>query len=469
MALTEFDADPRRRTGRELARSGESGASGVPDIARRRPRPDASQELSTRLRGPSRFGAYVVGVFAFGFVLWAALTPLAGGAHAPGVVSTDGDRRTVKHFEGGVVRRILVREGDAVSAGDTLMILEDELSQADVDLLTFQEAALSARLARLGAERSGAAAIAFPPDARGDDPRRAELRVAQEILLETRRRSFEARTSVFERRAAEMRGEIDGLDGQIASAERQKALIGEEARGKEALAKRGLATRTQVLALHRAEAELDGRIADLRSRIARARDRIEQARLERDALEAERAAEIASETEKARRELNETREKLRARRELLRRTVIKAPIDGAVMDLRIKTVGGVVLRGEPILEIVPSGEERLIDARVEPSDIDLVRVGATAHVHFSAYSSRMAPRITGRVVALTADRVRDESGRRSYYRARVRVDDAELAKLAPWVELTPGMPADVVLVTGERTLLQYLIEPLTLAMSRSFL
>ena len=226
--------------------------------------------------------------------------------------------------------------------------------------------------------------------------------------------------------------------------------------------------RPEVLRLQRAQAEIQGRWGEHTGMIARTRQLIGETEMQILAADAERADKIAEQLDKVRVELASVTERLQASRDVLARTAINAPVSGKVVDMRFKTVEGVIRGGEPILDIVPDEEMLLIDARVLPSDIDVVHAGLAAEVRLTAYSSRGLPRITGVVRTVSADRLVDQTGSQPYYLARVEVAREGLAKLGSAVELKPGMPAEVLIIRKERTMVDYLFEPLREAFRRSF-
>jgi HlyD family secretion protein/epimerase transport system membrane fusion protein len=226
------------------------------------------------------------------------------------------------------------------------------------------------------------------------------------------------------------------------------------------LLQKGLLQKPEALRLKRNESELMAQRASFETEISKTKQQIDEANLQIVNSDATYLGEIAAETDKVDNALVEAEDRLRASRDVLKRTEITAPVSGRVINLRFKTVGGVVQRGEPILEIVPRDDRLMIEARVSPDDIPLVHKGQTARIHLDAYSSRLMPRLEGVVRSVSADRVTDGNGLQSHYLARVEIDEHELKKRAPNVELIPGMSAEVIFVTQKRTLLQYLLTPM---------
>jgi len=424
--------------------------------------PAAPEALRGALAAPRRAGQALMAVFLGGFLVWGCTAPLAGGAVAPGVISPDGSRRTVQHLEGGIIAALHVRDGDRVAPGQPLVLLQGVQARTVYNALLHQHLTLLAMHARLQAEQAGAADFDAPPELRSGEAE-AEARAilsAQRDLFATRRTAHEGRREVLHKRIEQSNEEISGLEAQAQAADDQLALIAEELIGKEALFGRGNARLTEVLALKRARAELQGRRGEHVSSIARSKLVIGETRMQILNLDADRLDRIAEQLDRVRVELAGVAERVQASRDVLARTVVGAPVSGTVVNLRFKTLEGVIRAGEAILDIVPDEEALLIDARVAPGDIDVVHAGQAAQVHLTAYSSRGLPRIDGTVRTVSADRLQDPHTGQAYYLARVEVPREALARLGAAVELVPGMPADVLVVRRERTLVGYLLEPL---------
>jgi len=432
------------------------------------PCPATPESLGQALARPAFFGILLIVVFFGGFVLWGALAPIAGGAVAPGVISPDGSRKTVQHLEGGIISVIHVRDGDAVKAGQPLIELQRIKADAVNTMLEHQRLTNLAAWARLDAEAARQDKITFPPELDESDPQIATILEGQRRLFETRRASYEARSKVLNQRVAQLQEQIKGYEAQVASAKVQMALFRDELRGKKELYDKGLLRKPDLRHLQRLYADIEGRHGQYRAAIARAEQEIGETRLQMLALDAERDDRIVSQRDELRAKLAEIDERLMASRDVLDRTVIRAPVSGTVMNLKFKTLSAVVRPGEPILEIVPSEDKLVIDARISPLDIDAVRTWISANIYLKAYSTRATPRIPGKVTSVSADAIVDPGTKNSYYLARVEVNRADIRRHAPGVELIPGMPADVLLVTGERTMLQYLFQPFIDALRRSF-
>jgi HlyD family secretion protein/epimerase transport system membrane fusion protein len=419
-------------------------------------------ELRGSTRRPMLAGIGVVMFIVAAFGSWAATAPLAGGAVARGVISPDGSRRTVQHLEGGIIGEMMVRNDEFVAAGAPLLTIEDTQARAAYEMLLRQYQGLEAVRARLTAERLGRASIDFPPAllAASDDPEVKEMLDTQQQLFSTRRAAHLSRTRVLEQRILQIHDQIHGFEAQLTSSVQRLAIVAEELEAKEILYEKKLLTKPVVLAVRRARAEIEGDRGEYQAAIAQSEQQIGEAEFELVALDALRADEIAGELDRVRGELAKVKQQLSASEDVLRRTVITAPVSGTVVDLRFKTRGGVISPGAPILDIVPIDDDLLIDARVAPTDIDVVHPGLPAKVHLSAYTQRSLPQVNGTVRSVSADSLQDEQSGVSFFLVRVEVDRQALSHLGADIQLVPGMPAEVLIVTGERTLLGYLLEPL---------
>jgi HlyD family type I secretion membrane fusion protein len=413
----------------------------------------------------------VIGVFVFGFGAWAAVSPLASAAIANGQVSPEGNKRTVQHLEGGIIRELNVRDGDKVKAGDTLLVLDSTRDLATFDSVRMQRIADIAVLTRLDAEQVGAASLTLPQEILDEtvrSPVAAALVKAQQEQFTSRRESILGQKSILEQRVNQSREDINGLKAQITSSDTQLELIQQEVDSVIPLVEKGLERRPRLLQLQRTQAQIEGQKASDISSIAKAEQTIGESQMRILALDSDFRDKIADERSSTQKELAGLEEKMRAAGDVVGRTRIVAPLDGTVTGMKFHTLGGVIAPGAPILEIVPSAERLVIDVQVQPNDIDSVREGQPALVHFTAYHQRNMPRIDGKVIYVAADSTQDEATKRSYFLAKIEVDPAFLKRVAPQVNLSAGMPADVSIMTGTRSALQYAVDPLMNAFHRSF-
>jgi len=421
------------------------------------------------LRLPVTLGITVIAVFFGGFLGWAALAPLGSAAIAVGIVSVESNRKTVQHLEGGIVGRILVKDGDTVAAGQVLVVLDETQPRASLDLLRVRVLAANALKYRLMAERDNAAAIRFPEQltARHSDPKVAEIIAGQVNILAARRDAQAGQVAILKQQINQLSEEINGLKGMIGSENTRIKLIGEEITDLSGLVQKGLAPRRQLRALQRRQAEIEGSMSQNRSRIAEAMQTIAQTRLQIVELTTAKINEVTLELRDVQGELYDLEERARAAEDILRRTEIRAPLQGTVVNLQVHTAGGVIAPGAALLDIVPSQDRLIIEARVNPIDIDMVHVGLKAQARFTALSQRRTQPVEGIVTALSADRLVDQRSGEDYFLARVEITD-DLTKKLGGATLLPGMQAEVMIVTGERTALEYFLKPLTSSINRAF-
>lgn len=433
-----------------------------------------SASLSARTRGTRRLGYGVLLAFFGGLGAWAATAPLSGAAVAPGVVSPEGYRKTVQHLEGGILQAIHVREGQPVRRGDPLVTLQDTRALAEYRVLRERILHQQAAEARLAAEQSGAESIAWPPgltDVPPEDSAPATAAMAGETAVFTSRRATrDGREGILSRRIAQLDEEITGLRQVIAAQEDQIALIAQEIDNVDGLYRKGLERLPRLLALKRAQADIRAEMAANRASIARNRQKIGETEMERLTLRQQDRERVSEELTTVRADLAQVRSQLPSRADVLARTLVRAPIDGRVMNLRVNTeTGGVLQAGAPILDIVPRGGRLVVEARVKPVDIDVVRPGMAARVVLTAYRQRSMPQITGRLQSISADRLTDDGTGEPYFLARIEVDADALKSVADQnVTLMAGMPAEVMILTGTTTMLDYMIEPLVESLRRSF-
>lgn len=396
-----------------------------------------------------------------GFGAWAALAPLSSAALAPGIVIADSNRKTVQHLDGGIVAEILVRDGDRVAAGQPVMRLDDLETRSTVALLEGQLWSLLAQEARLTAESDGLASVVRPVRLaeHADDPAVAEILAGQERIFAGRRASLDGRVAVTRQRIAQLEAQIAGL-GQL-------ALIREETASVAEMVAKGLERKPRLLSLMRQSVELEGMQGDFANRIAQAREGIAQAEMEILGQSADRQSEIATELRDVQTRRVEAEEKRTAALIRQGRRDVAAPEAGTVMNLRYFAPGAVVAPGAAILDLVPLDDRLVVEARVNPTDIDVVHAGLSAKVVLSAFKSRTTPPLDGSLVRVSADALTDERTGQPYYSARVAVDGAQLRALKD-VHLQPGMPVETLIVTGERTLLTYLIQPIEDSFRRAF-
>ncbi|HZP68717.1 MAG TPA: HlyD family type I secretion periplasmic adaptor subunit [Pseudolabrys sp.] len=424
--------------------------------------------LKRIVQGPNRIGLTFVLGFAAVFTIWGVFVPLAGGAMAPGVLAPDQGKKVVQHLEDGIIAELRVHDGDVVEAGQPLVVLEDVQTRANHDALQQQLWSLLAKQARLQAETAHLDKIEWPAELQLNNAKIAAVIDAQRLVFETRSTELVTKKNILRQRIDQLNDQIRGLEAQVESASGQLELINEELQGKETLLKQGLMPKPEYLRLKRTKVEIEGRHGEYLAQIAKARQQIGEAQMQILNTDAERATQIATESDTVRIDLANTMEKLRSSEDVLKRTVVTAPISGTIVNSSFKTIGGVVEKGRPILEIVPVSDALIIEAHVTPIDVKAVHEGLRAQIHFTAYSSRSTPRIPGIVQSVSADRLFDDKTHQPYYLVKVNVDREAMRRLAPNVKLIPGMPADVLIITEHRTMFDYLFQPFLEVFRRSF-
>ena len=423
--------------------------------------------LDVAVRSSLTFGLVVVGLFLGGFGVWAAVAPLASGAVATGVLGVSSERKTVDHLEGGIVREILVVDGDVVAAGQTLIVLDATRARASLHLLEAQWRSAEALNARLRAERDGLPAIRWPPAlqlAALARPEAAEVLATQEGIFAARAVSLANQAAIYRRRIDQLRERAAGLGDELASQERQVALLDEGLLDIRRSVLIGVESKHQrMLQMERDRETAIGGRGRSAAEIGRLELNVTEQELLIEELGNRRREDVAAELREVETELSDLRERVAAARDVAARTRIGAPAAGTVMGVRVFTPGGVVEPGEPLLQIVPAGDRLIVEARVAPNNRDSVEVGLPAEVRLPAFSQLGAPRLSGEVIRVSADRFAD--GQMAWYEARIALD-ADQPALAE-LPLTPGMAADVLIVTGERTLLDYLLAPIAESLGRA--
>jgi HlyD family type I secretion membrane fusion protein len=424
--------------------------------------------LARMTRRPRLIGYAAALLLLAGFCGWSLIAPLASAAIAPGVVSPDGNRKTIQHLEGGIIRAIHAREGDIVSAGQELVTLEDVQARARHTELRERYLYLLTTEARLIAEQMGASDVAFPPELLALNKTKVrQAMTGQQDLLDSRLATQRGREEILRQRVKQLGEENSGLREMIAGQETQLTLINEEIASVKELLDKGLERRPRLLALQRAAADIQVERAANRAQMARNQQQIGETEIQLLTMRQQDKERANEELTEVRGALAELRSELPLREDVLNRTVIKAPTSGTVMNLQVTTQSGVVGAGQPILDIVPAEATLIIDAQVKPIDIDTVQPGMRARVLLTAYRQRNLPRIHGSLRSISADRLIEDRSGDAYFLAKVEVDPAELAQLES-VRLTPGMPAEVMILTGEQTLFEYLLRPLLDSVTKSF-
>lgn len=425
--------------------------------------------LETTDRKPRLLGTIIVAVTFGIFGTWAAVAPLDSAALAPGVVMVKSHRKTVQHLEGGIVRDILVTDGSVVERGQPLLILDDTQTRAELGVLRGQHFFALATENRLTSERDDLEAVLFAEELLAAvDLRAVEAMQSEEQIFRARRDDRLGETEVLEQRIVQLESQIEGLEALASSKETLARSYDEEVGDLSELLKEGFVDKQRLRELQRNAARTRGEIAEHRASIAETQVRMGETRLEILQLNKRFITEVVDQLAEAQASVFDLSERITAVEDRMRRTVVRSPDAGMVLGMSTHTIGGVIQPGNPLLDIVPEGDELIVEARVSPMDIDRVELGTEASIRFSAFSSSTTHVIEGEVIRISADRLIDEQTGHPYYLARVEVTDGGRQRLGGLV-LVPGMPAEVLIKTGERTFLQYLVQPATNALARSMI
>jgi len=462
-ASTSLLSDPDAAAAARAPVDGQAAAgTGVhPQMARAR--------LMRLIKPATTIGLVIIGL-VFGVAgTWAALAPLAGAAIATGVVSPDGSRKTIQHLEGGIIKEILIREGDTVAAGQTLYKLEVTQAQANYSARREQWLRLVATRARLEAHAQDTPGMKLPPEVQ--NPETEELRAFvenQQQLFELRRRGLEERENILRQQLKQLEEQTRGKRLENEGLDLQLKLLEEEAEDKATLVRQRLARKPEFLAIQRNIAEVKARMGSNIATIGSLEERMGEIRLQVNQNRTQFRDQNAELLMKTNNDLAQLEESLIASQDILRRTEIIAPAAGTVLNMRFRTVGGVVRPGEPVVDLVPKEDTLVIDARLPATDIDVVRTGLPAMVHLVPYLTRDTPMLEGTVSHVSADSNVDQKTEQRFYELKVTVDRSKLDALGHTVELSPGMPVEVFVMTRNRTALGYMFEPLTRSFRRAF-
>lgn len=422
------------------------------------------------IRKQTIFGATLL-VLAFGgFGSWAALAPLSAAVIAPGSFVATGENKIIQHFEGGIIKDLLVREGDQVEAGQSLLLLDETAARANAQQLQLRLARLDTIWARLNAEAKGLSEYEPPPSVADhlDDPEIAAINDSQRSNFEAARDKLLNETALMQQNVTALEFRVTGRRAQIEAMDRQLALLREDYRVMADLQAKGVAAQSSVRTIERTIADAEGDVARLESEIQEAEAQIEKYRREIiQAVDAVRQAAL-DEIQTVEAELDALREQIQQANNVLARTTVTAPVAGTIVRMYYNTTGGVIESGKPIFEILPADVPLIVEVKIPRMQIDEVRQGEKATVRLTALNQRTTPVLDGVVMYVSADTIADTSGlNKEFYVARITIPPEQLARVEGFSP-TPGMPAEVLVQTRERTFLEYLIKPVTDSMSRAF-
>jgi HlyD family secretion protein len=400
---------------------------------------------------------------------WTALVPLAAAVVVPGSLVVQSNVKTIQHPTGGVVAQIAARNGMRVASGDLLVRLDATQAQASLQVVSKQLDEARARIARLIAERDGLPRPEVPADMTGrlDESAIKDLLASEEMLFKARKNARDSQKDLLQSRVSQLGEEIAGLDAQVVSKAKQVELITGELSGVQDLYDKRLVPLTRLTTLQRENARIEGERGQLISAIAETKSKIGEAQLQIVRLDQDFRTDVVKELGENQGKEAELVQRGVAARDLLDRIDIRAPTSGIVHQLSAHTIGGVIRAGDSIMEIVPDSDDLQIEARLQPNDIDQVRIGQQSFVRFSAFNQRTTPQLVGQVSYVSADITRDQQSNASYFTVRVTLPEDERRRLAG-LQLVSGMPAEVFMQSGSRTMMSYLFKPITDQLRRAF-
>lgn len=463
-----------------MAQDDKSGAVALAETDRRPVRPtlsgrvvvdaprDPRMDMPRSARGTILAGSIIIGVTFFGFGAWAALAPLSSAVVAPATIIAESRKKTVQHFEGGIVSEVLVKEGDIVQRGAELFRLDPTQAASRVERIRQQLYSRLAQGSRLRAERDGADAMIVPAELVevSSDPTVRDIIASEQRLFRERRASLLGQVELFEQKAGQLALEIQGLDAQEQAKAEQSRIIKLEIDDVRPLLEKGLIQRPRVFALEREAARLDGDVGEIISRRARANEGIAEAKLQIVQLRQKFREEAVTQLREVEAQVADLSQQLTAARDVFTRLVITAPDTGVAQGVVITTVGAVITPGQTLLEIAPLAAVPLIEARVSTLNAHDVQVGQVSEVRFVALDQRRVKPVFGTVRTISGDRLIDRNTGQDYFLVQVEVPQSEFAKL-DGQRIHAGMPAEVLVQTGSRSFLDYLVQPLTAALARS--
>lgn len=402
-----------------------------------------------------------------GFILWGTQANLAKGVSAQGTVVVEGKRKTVQHYEGGIIKEILVKDGDRVKQGQVLIKLDETLVQSQADLYTMRLNTALATLDRLDAEQHSNDKLVFSEKllAQKDDENVAQILAVQQTLFEARRDQIEGRAAILEQRIEQLNETRAGLESQKNASEQQLVFLDDELERSKELVKRKIVSLNDITLKRRDKAQVEGAIGDLTAQISGTAVTQGEARLEILQLQKTFAQEVAQQIIENREKVFDLNSQITATTDVLKRMTILAPQNGTIIGQTVFTIGGVVPPASPLLEIVPEEDKLVIEAHISSIDIDNIFISQGVRVRMSAFKMRSTPLLRGEVVKISPDIIINPQTGESYYIAQISLSKEEKEKIDETI--LPGMPAEILIETGSRTPLEYLMEPLETVIERA--
>jgi HlyD family secretion protein len=420
------------------------------------------------LRGLVKASVLAVGLGFGGFVTWAALAPLDSAVPANGTIVVDGKRKSVSLLESGILRELLVHEGQAVAAGQVLFRLDETQAKVQVASLTAQYWAAVSKAARLRAEQAESRDLKVPPDleqAAARDPAIAAMVDNERKLFANRWQTLDNTVGVQKKRVSQLTTQISAAQAQQTAGRIRLANVSKQLAGARSLLPKGFITRDKVMELEGQQAELQGDLGEWSSREAEARENIAQAELEITRIEGSWRSDLAKDLQDAQTQVADLSERLKGAEDVLAHKDMAAPEAGTVTDIKFFTPGSSIVAGQPVLDLVPADSRMLVEVPINPNDIEHVHPGQRVNVRLTSYKQHKVPVLTAKLLYVSADRQTDAKGD-PFFLARAELDKGALDGLKG-VVLYPGMPAEALIMGGERTALDYLISPITDSMNKA--
>ena len=417
----------------------------------------------------------IVGIWAtmllFGsFMIWSTTAHINSTAIAAGKIVVDSNKKIIQHLEGGIIEEIFVRNGDQVVQGQKLLALSQTSAKANQELLNKQLFSLKAAKIRLITQRDDKETPDFGSlqYEYQNNLQLIKILEGEKELFAINGKSLKEKIDILIQKKEQLKNEIKGLESQKIATSHRLKMITEETHSLDKLYQDGIISRTRYLELKKQRAELQGNKGRYEAEISKAEQAISEADLEIANIKTEKLNETLKELQEIQTKINDLEERIFASSDVLSRTIITAPVSGIINNLKYHTRGGVISPGAEILEIIPDDDQLIVEVIINPQDIDVVTIGLDSKVRLSAYKNKAVPLLKGQVINVSADSFEDKQSQTSFFIARIRIDDKQLSKLKSNIRLYPGMPVESYIVTGSRTFLQYLFDPITISMRRAF-
>ncbi len=463
--IAKLSADLYRLIGAITARARTIAAALPWGLGQAGPANSASESIRRHIVA----GFILVSALVIGLGGWASTAQISGALIAQGSIVVDTNVKKVQHPTGGVVGELFVRDGDHVKAGDILLRLDETVTRANLSIVNKGLIELYARKARLAAERDGADAMAVPPELAGrlNEPDVKDALGSERKLFELRHQDRLGQKRQLQERITQLQEQISGLAAQQSAKDKGIALTEQELQGVRDLWQKNLVQLNRLTSLQRDEARLEGERGQIIAQAAEVKGKIAEIQLQIIQVDQDLSSDVAKELREIDSKIGEYVERKITAEDQLKRTDIRAPQDGIVFQSTANTVGGVIAAGDPIMLIVPESDNLTVEVKVDPKDIDQVQFGQSVVLRFSSFNVRTTPEINGTVSRIAADTTTDQRTGQSYYLVRIAMGASELKHLGD-VKLTPGMPVEAFIETGERTMMSYLIKPLHDQLMRAF-